>query len=202
MKGADYVVPHEIVDEDYPLHLTTGRVVFQFHTRTKTAHSRELNEAAPDAFIQLNGEDAERLGIEERDMLQIESRRGWAYAPARIGDIEPGHVFMPFHYGYWDNDERPRAVNEMTLYEWDPVSKQPYFKYAAVRLRKMQPGEPFEMDDPMRDEHLKEASENPGRMWPITSVCSTIARAPLLRRCSPWRKSIKPSRTLARYAKC
>jgi hypothetical protein len=49
----------------------------------------------------------------------------------------------------------------MTLYEWDPVSKQPYFKYAAVRLRKMQPGEPFEMDDPMRDEHLKEASENP-----------------------------------------
>ena len=68
---------------------------------------------------------------------------------------------MPFHYGYWDNDERPRAVNEMTLYEWDPVSKQPYFKYAAVRLRKMQPGEPFEMDDPMRDEHLKEASENP-----------------------------------------
>tara|TARA_R110001606_G_scaffold399033_1_gene580038 strand:+ start:7026 stop:9854 length:2829 start_codon:yes stop_codon:yes gene_type:complete len=161
LKGADYVVPHEIVDEDYPLHLTTGRVVFQFHTRTKTAHSRELNEAAPDAFIQLNGEDAERLGIEERDMLQIESRRGWAYAPARIGDIEPGHVFMPFHYGYWDNDERPRAVNEMTLYEWDPVSKQPYFKYAAVRLRKMQPGEPFEMDDPMRDEHLKEASENP-----------------------------------------
>jgi hypothetical protein len=44
-------------------------------------------------------------------------------------------VFVPFHYGYWDDPERMRAANELTLYEWDPVSKQPYFKFAAVRLK-------------------------------------------------------------------
>jgi hypothetical protein len=54
-----------------------------------------------------------------------------------IGDIEAGHVFVPFHFGYWDNPERARAANEMTLFEWDPVSKQPHFKYAAVKLKKV-----------------------------------------------------------------
>jgi ferredoxin-nitrate reductase len=72
-------------------------------------------------------------------MVEIESRRGKAQAPARIGDILPGHVFIPFHFGYWDDSDRPRAANELTLTEWDPVSKQPYFKFAAVRLRKLVP---------------------------------------------------------------
>ncbi len=58
-------------------------------------------------------------------------------APARVGDIIAGHLFVPFHYGYWDEDDRPRAANELTLPEWDPVSKQPHFKYAAVRLGKV-----------------------------------------------------------------
>ena len=49
----------------------------------------------------------------------------------------PGTVFVPFHYGYWDDPGRPRAANELTLTEWDPVSKQPHFKYAAVRLAKV-----------------------------------------------------------------
>jgi ferredoxin-nitrate reductase len=54
-----------------------------------------------------------------------------------IEDIEPGHLFIPFHFGYWDNPGRARAANEMTLFEWDPVSKQPHFKYAAVQLKKV-----------------------------------------------------------------
>jgi ferredoxin-nitrate reductase len=56
--------------------------------------------------------------------------------PARIGDIIPGHVFIPFHYGYWDESGRSRAANELTITEWDPVSKQPHFKYAAVSIQK------------------------------------------------------------------
>jgi ferredoxin-nitrate reductase len=161
LKPADYLEPHEVVDQDYPLWLTTGRLVYHFHTRTKTAQSRELNEAAPDSFIQMNEQDAVRLGIRAGDMLEVESRRGRIYAPAQIGDIEPGHLFTPFHYGYWDNNERPRAANELTLYEWDPVSKQPYYKYSAVRLRKMADGEPFRMDDPLHDDSLKPTSDNP-----------------------------------------
>jgi ferredoxin-nitrate reductase len=46
-------------------------------------------------------------------------------------------VFLPFHFGYWDNPGRARAANELTLYEWDAVSKQPHFKYAAVKLKKV-----------------------------------------------------------------
>jgi ferredoxin-nitrate reductase len=58
-------------------------------------------------------------------------------AQVTVGDIEPGHVFLPFHFGYWDNPERARAANELTIYEWDPVSKQPHYKYAAVKLAKV-----------------------------------------------------------------
>jgi ferredoxin-nitrate reductase len=95
-----------------------------------------LTDAAPDAFVQMSEEDAAKYGIEEGEMIRVESRRGYIEAPAKIGDIEPGVVFIPFHYGYWDGVERNRAANELTLSEWDPVSKQPHFKYAAVRMHK------------------------------------------------------------------
>ena len=75
-------------------------------------------------------------GIAEGDMIEVISRRGKVIEPAKIGGIEAGLVFIPFHYGYWDNDHRPRAANELTLTEWDPVSKQPHFKYAAVKIRR------------------------------------------------------------------
>jgi len=136
LKGVDYEPPHEVPDEQYPLWLTTGRVVYHFHTRTKTGRSRALHEAAPDGFVQLATEDAARFGIAEGDMVEVESRRGKVLEPARVGGIEPGLVFIPFHYGYWDQADRPRAANELTLTEWDPVSKQPHYKYAAVRIRK------------------------------------------------------------------
>jgi anaerobic selenocysteine-containing dehydrogenase len=136
--AADYEPPHEEPDAEYPLWLTTGRIVHHFHTRTKTGRAPALQAAAPEGFVQLAAEDAARFGIAEGDLVEVTSRRGKATEPARIGDIEPGLVFMPFHYGYWDHDEQqPRAANELTLTEWDPVSKQPHFKYAAVRIRKV-----------------------------------------------------------------
>ncbi|HET7898057.1 MAG TPA: molybdopterin dinucleotide binding domain-containing protein, partial [Flavisolibacter sp.] len=116
--------------------LTTGRVVYHFHTRTKTGRSKELHDAAPDAFVQISEEDAAKLGINEGDMVEVTSRRGKVTEPAKIGGIIAGHVFIPFHYGYWDDPERSRAANELTLTEWDPVSKQPHFKYSAVKLQK------------------------------------------------------------------
>jgi anaerobic selenocysteine-containing dehydrogenase len=136
IKAVDYQPPHEMPDEEYPLWLTTGRVVYHFHTRTKTGRSKALCDAAPDAFVQISREDATKYGIADGDMIEVESRRGKVTEPARIGGIEPGMVFIPFHYGYWDNDERSRAANELTLSQWDPVSKQPHFKYSAVKIRK------------------------------------------------------------------
>src|SRR5205085_1335902 len=126
-------------DDDYPFFLTTGRVVYHFHTRTKTGRSAELRQAAPEPYVQLNAQDAERLGVREGEVVEVASRRGTVRAPARVGGTEPGHVFVPFHYGYWDADGRhDRAANELTLTGWDPVSKQPYYKYAAVQVRKAQ----------------------------------------------------------------
>ncbi|SMB97441.1 molybdopterin oxidoreductase family protein [Deinococcus hopiensis] len=136
IKASEYREPHEVPDDEYPLWLTTGRQVYHFHTRTKTGRSKELQEAAPDAFVQISPEDAATYGIEQDDWILVESRRGVVIERARIGDIEPGLVFIPWHYGYWDDPSRPRAANELTLTEWDPVSKQPHYKYAAVRISK------------------------------------------------------------------
>ena len=72
------------------------------------------------------------------------SRRGRIEVPARVSDIRRGTVFAPFHYGYWDQGgspgEHPTAANELTLTEWDPVSKQPVFKNAAVKVEKIGDG--------------------------------------------------------------
>lgn len=137
LKAADYVPPSEEPDADYPFWLTTGRVVYHWHTRTKTGRVKALNDAAPEAFVQISEEDARALGVCNGDLLEISSRRGSLRAPARVGDIILGHLFVPFHYGDWGSDGTPRAANELTLPDWDPVSKQPSFKYAAVRASKV-----------------------------------------------------------------
>lgn len=138
--AADYETPDEQPDKKYPLWLTTGRLVYHFHTRTKTAHSPQLNAAAPEVFVQISEYDATENEINEGDIVKIESRSGRVEAPARIGGIAPGLIFIPFHYGYWDGAEEFRAANELTKTSWDPVSKQPHFKYAAVRIYKVEPG--------------------------------------------------------------
>ena len=140
LKAGAYVPPHETPTDDYPLHLTTGRTIWHFHTRTKTGRAPELQAAAPDVWVELSREDADRVGIADGDMVAVESRRGRVEAEARIGSTRPGVVFLPFHYGYWDAgdpDGRPRAANEVTFTNWDPASKQPLYKVGNCRVRKL-----------------------------------------------------------------
>jgi anaerobic selenocysteine-containing dehydrogenase len=140
LHAADYRPSPEVPSEDYPLLLTTGRTLYQFHTRTKTGRAPELDAAAPDVWVELHAEDAARHGIASGDLVGVSSPRGHVEARARIGGVRPGVVFVPFHYGYFDvdpADRRPRAANEMTMTAWDPVSKQPIFKVAAVRIAKL-----------------------------------------------------------------
>jgi anaerobic selenocysteine-containing dehydrogenase len=124
---ADHQASPEIPDDEYPLILTTGRTVYQFHTRTKTGRVPQLDAAAPEVWIELNPDDAAKLGIREGGTVRVESRRGAIEAPARLCGIRPGAVFVPFHYA-------DHAANELTITGWDPVSKQPIFKVAAVRV--------------------------------------------------------------------
>ncbi|MBV9890922.1 MAG: molybdopterin-dependent oxidoreductase [Rhizobacter sp.] len=137
LRSTEYRPQLEQPDAEYPFILTTGRLVYHFHTRTKTGRSPPLPQAAADDFVQMANEDAERLGLAEGDWVRVTSRRGVAEAPVRVGDIALGHLFIPFHFGYWDHPGRARAANELTLFDWDPVSKQPHFKHSAVRIEKI-----------------------------------------------------------------
>jgi anaerobic selenocysteine-containing dehydrogenase len=144
LHALDYQPSPEVTSDEYPLLLTTGRTVYQFHTRTKTARVPQLNAAAPDVWVELSAADAARLGIAEGDLVGVGSARGAIQARCRIGGIRPGVVFVPFHYGYFDvepAERTPRAANELTVTAWDPVSKQPLFKVAAVRVAKLADGD-------------------------------------------------------------
>ena len=77
--------------------LTAGRTIYQFHTRTKTARTPQLNEAAPEVWAELSEPDASRLGIVEGDMVEVASPRGAMRARARTTDMREGVVFVPFH---------------------------------------------------------------------------------------------------------
>jgi ferredoxin-nitrate reductase len=143
LKAAHYQPAHEPPDDDYPLLFTTGRTAYHWHTRTKTAHAPQLQNAAPEMWVELSPVDAERIGVAEGDVVGVESRRGRIEAKARISGVRDGVVFAPFHFGYWDRDGAdgsPTAANELTMTVWDPVSKQPQFKGAAVRVERIADG--------------------------------------------------------------
>jgi anaerobic selenocysteine-containing dehydrogenase len=136
IKPADYMPPVEEPDAQYPFWLTTGRVVYHWHSRSKTGRVPALRDAAPTPFVEISHDDAKRLGIRDGELVQVGSRRGCVEIEAKRGDIAPSHLFIPFHYGDGDTAEGHRAANELTITDWDPVSKQPHFKCAAVWLRK------------------------------------------------------------------
>ncbi|GAA1101329.1 molybdopterin oxidoreductase family protein [Streptomyces javensis] len=116
-------------DAEYPVLLTTGRVLAQYQSGAQTRRVGELNEAAPGPYVQLHPLLAERLGVDEGAPVAVVSRRGRAVAPARISrDIRPDTVFMPFH---WAGPGRANTVTNPAL---DPVSRMPEFKVCAVRL--------------------------------------------------------------------
>ncbi|GIG29064.1 molybdopterin oxidoreductase family protein [Cellulomonas marina] len=143
LKAARYVPPHELPSERFPLQLVTGRTLYHFHTRTRTGRARQLHDAAPDVWVEVSQHDAGTHGLAEGDLAEVTTPRGRVEGRVRISGIRPGVLFLPFHYGYWDMpgghapDGHSRAANELTLTDWDPCSKQPVFKTAAARLRRL-----------------------------------------------------------------
>ncbi|MEU3275663.1 molybdopterin oxidoreductase family protein [Streptomyces antibioticus] len=118
-------------DADYPVLLTTGRVVAQYQSGAQTRRVDELNAAAPGPFVELHPRLAARLGAAEGDPLVVVSRRGRAVAPARITTgIRPDTVFMPFH---WPGEGRANTLTNPAL---DPTSRMPEFKVCAVRVER------------------------------------------------------------------
>ncbi|RII17253.1 Assimilatory nitrate reductase catalytic subunit [Streptomyces sp. YIM 130001] len=125
----------EETDGEYPVVLTTGRVVAQYQSGAQTRRVAELNEAAPGPFVELHPRLAARIGAAEGDPLVVVSRRGRAVAPARITrTIRPDTVFMPFH---WPGAGR---ANNLTNPALDPTSRMPEFKTCAVRVERATDG--------------------------------------------------------------
>ena len=130
LHAIDYIPPAETIDDEYPMYLTTGRLLFQYHTGTMTMKTDGLNEIAPESFVEISPADAANLGVEDGTMVEIASRRGQINARVKISlKAVDGTVFIPFHYA-------KAAANKLTHAALDPVSGIPELKVCAVKVSK------------------------------------------------------------------
>jgi len=130
LSAVDWQPPAEEPDEQYPFIFTTGRVLYHFHTGSMSRRSEGLDTICPEALVEINTEDASRLGIADGEVVKVASRRGEVQAKALVsGKTEPGVVFMPWHFA-------EAAANKLTIAALDPTGKIPEFKVCAVRVEK------------------------------------------------------------------
>lgn len=130
--------PAELPDEHYPIILNTGRLAHQWHTMTKTGKIATLNKLNPGPFVEIHPDDAEALGIRNKDKVEVRSRRGRAVLPAVVTPrVLPGSCFSPFHWN--DVFGESLAINAVTSDAVDPLSMQPEFKFCAVALARVAP---------------------------------------------------------------
>jgi formate dehydrogenase (coenzyme F420) alpha subunit len=118
--------PAEATSSEYPILLTTGRIVLHYNSGSMTRRSPSLLEREPELYIEINPEDASHLNIAHGDIVVVKTRRGDAIAKARVTDkVKPGVAFMPFHWS---------GTNLITSDALDPVAKIPEYKMAACRI--------------------------------------------------------------------
>jgi formate dehydrogenase major subunit/formate dehydrogenase alpha subunit len=126
----DWIPAAEQADDEYPLYLTTGRVLYQYHTGTMTMKTEGLNERAPESFIEISRADAAKYNVEDGQTATISSRRGTIQAKIQISSkAVNGTVFIPFHFAQ-------AAANMLTNAVLDPISGIPEFKVCAVKIEK------------------------------------------------------------------
>jgi formate dehydrogenase alpha subunit len=127
----EYRPPAEETDAEYPLILSTGRMLFHWHGGTLSRRSPGLDAIAPEAEVEISPADAAAYQIEEGDWVQVSSRRGQVTAKATLTHrSSPGTIFMTFHFA-------EAAVNLLTIDALDPTAKIPEYKVCAVHLEKV-----------------------------------------------------------------
>lgn len=127
-----YEPPPEVPDEQYPFWLCTGRVLEHWHTGTMTRRVKQLYNANPYAYVELNPEDAKQLDVQNNDRVRLISRRGSIALPVSINgrSVPPkGSVFVPFF-------DELKLINIVTLDAYCPISKEPDYKKCAVKIEK------------------------------------------------------------------
>jgi len=126
--AVDWRGPAEQPDESWPLVLTTGRRLWHYHTGTQTRHSDGFEQVCPEELIEINPEDADRMGIKDGEYVDVSSRRGKVTMKARITDRSPaGTVYTSFHF-------REACGNVLTIDAFDPVTDTAEYKACAVRI--------------------------------------------------------------------
>lgn len=132
--AVEYIAPNELPDVEYPLVLSTGRRLYQYHTGTMTQRTGALEVAYPNEYLEMNPVDAEKIGVLEGEKVEVTSRRGSIEVAVRVTDkVTPGLVFTSFHY--------PEvAINKLTNPARDPICKIPELKVCAVKVTKVKIG--------------------------------------------------------------
>ncbi len=126
----DHKPPAEVVDDDYPFWMTTGRVYAHYHTGTMTRNSASLDFEVAEGFLEIHPDDAKNLDICDGHKIKLASRRGEIETKIMITErVDPGVVFMPFHF-------EEANVNKLTNPAYDPIAKIPELKVCAVKLEK------------------------------------------------------------------
>ncbi|MGL3001348.1 molybdopterin oxidoreductase family protein [Flavobacterium sp. RSSB_23] len=126
---APYKLPGEVVDADYPVVLTTGRVVSQYLSGTQTRRIGKLVDQFPEPLLEIHPKLAQQYGIQQRELVKVSTRRGEGIFPANIVEtIREDTVFIPYH---WSGK---KSANQLTPGTLDPVSKIPEFKVSACQL--------------------------------------------------------------------
>ena len=126
-----FIEPKENPDQDFPFILSTGRIYWHWHTRTLTERTSTLEREAPSPYVELNIHDANRLGIKNREIVKVTSRRGSIHIEALVTErVAQMSCFIPFHY-------REAAANVLTINEVDPQAKIPEYKVCAVKVEKL-----------------------------------------------------------------
>jgi formate dehydrogenase alpha subunit len=132
LQSVEYRPPAEEPDESYPYILTTGRLLFHWHTGTMTRRSGTLTDQVNEAFVEISPKDAADLGVDDGDVVRVRSRRGEITLKADVTDtIKDGVVFIPFHFS-------EAAANVLTNPALDPQAKIPEFKACAVHIERVE----------------------------------------------------------------
>ncbi len=128
LSAMEWHPPAEEPDEEYPFVFSTGRVLYHFHSGSMTRRSQGLDTIFPGPVVEINLQDAARLGVSEGQKVRVSSRRGTIEAAALVSPMtDPGVVFMPFHFA-------EAAANRLTIAALDPTGKIPELKVCAVKV--------------------------------------------------------------------
>jgi assimilatory nitrate reductase catalytic subunit len=127
-------MPAEDRDADYPLYLTTGRILGQYQTGTQTRRAVKLQALAPEPLAEIHPLTARRFGLRDEGTVTLSSRRGSGCFKVKVtASIREDTVFVPFHWG------GEQSINRLTNAALDPVSRMPEFKVCAVQAETCTP---------------------------------------------------------------